>query len=128
MFINNVPQFIFFLLLSCTTLAEINVHALSIEVIKSTEHFLSKKNIADASIKLDAENRPYIELTITSQGVDEVTAMTNSLKGKTVNIWLGEYPIALSSVIHSAISSSVIRVSARSLKEAKDILKYLNSI
>lgn len=127
MCIKNVPQFVIFLLLSCAALADKNERALSIEVIKSTEHFLSKKNIAEAAIKLDAENRPYIEVTLTHEGVEEVMAVTSALKGSTVNIWLGEHPIMLSSVIHSAIRSSVIRVSARSLKEAEDILKYLKS-
>ena len=127
MHIKHILQITFFLFLSCTALADKNEHALSIEVIKSTEHFLSKNNIAEAAIKLDAENRPYIELTLTQEGVEEIMAVTSALKGSTVNIWLGEHPIMLSSVIHSAIRSSVIRVSARSLKEAEDILKYLKS-
>ncbi len=114
------------LLLLPISLTHSGEESLLIEVVKSKQTLLSAHNITGFSIKNDPLGRPYLELTLSERGVAEVSRITQALKGETVNIWLGEHPVALSLIIQTAISSSAIRVPVDNMADAQSILRMLD--
>lgn len=98
---------------------------LSIEVVNQKQTLLSTSNIQNSTIKHDAHGKPYVQIILSEQGIDEVSNITKSLQGKTVNIWLGKHPISISTIVHSEINTPTIRVPVDSIEQAKIVLKEI---
>lgn len=98
---------------------------ITFEVIEVKMDVLVQKDIEQVFLKKDAANQPYVDLVLTEEGVNQVTKITEKLKGKTINIWIGKYPISLSVPVHSALTSKNIRVPMESLKEAESLISLL---